>query len=84
MGQFGKALGSLVSPAAIIVLLVLVVCYQAAKAFFSPLRAIPGPFWARFTRAWYLRRVWQGDFEKTNIELHNKYGTQKASLISVL
>jgi hypothetical protein len=40
----------------------------------NPLRQIPGPFWARFTRLWYLRKVWKGDFQKTNIELHKKYG----------
>lgn len=45
------------------------------RAVFTPLQSIPGPFLARFTRLWYLYRVWKGDFEKVNIELHRKYGT---------
>ncbi|RFU26581.1 hypothetical protein B7463_g9752, partial [Scytalidium lignicola] len=44
------------------------------KAVTSPLRHVPGPFWARFSRLWYWRAVWKGDFEKTNIALHKKYG----------
>ncbi len=40
----------------------------------SPLRSIPGPFWARFTRLWYFFRVAQGGFEKDNIALHRRYG----------
>ncbi|OKL64466.1 hypothetical protein UA08_00990 [Talaromyces atroroseus] len=41
----------------------------------SPLRHIPGPFWTRFTRAWYLYRLSQGHFEKENIDLHNEFGS---------
>ncbi|KAK5054408.1 hypothetical protein LTR84_001298 [Exophiala bonariae] len=59
----------------LVVLALVIIIYQATKAFLDPLKAIPGPFWARFTRAWYLRKVWHGDFEKTNIALHEKYGT---------
>ncbi|OAQ66758.1 cytochrome P450 pisatin demethylase [Pochonia chlamydosporia 170] len=43
-------------------------------AIFSPLRSIPGPFWARFTRLWYFRRVYDGNFEHDNIDLHRRYG----------
>lgn len=38
------------------------------------LQSIPGPFWARFTRFWYFRRLWNGHFEDDNIRLHNQYG----------
>lgn len=38
------------------------------------LQSIPGPFWARFTRLWYFRRLWNGHFEDDNIRLHNQYG----------
>ncbi|KAL4863247.1 hypothetical protein BDV12DRAFT_177740 [Aspergillus spectabilis] len=38
------------------------------------LQSIPGPFWTRFTRLWYFRRLWNGHFEKDNINLHSKYG----------
>lgn len=43
-------------------------------ALFSPLRSIPGPFWTKFTRLWYFKRVYQGNFEHDNIELHRRYG----------
>jgi hypothetical protein len=41
----------------------------------SPLRHIPGPFWTRFTRAWYFYRLSRGHFEKDNINLHNEFGS---------
>lgn len=44
------------------------------QAITSPLRSIPGPFWARFTRLWYFARVANGSFEKDNIALHRRYG----------
>lgn len=40
----------------------------------SPLRGIPGPFTARFSRLWYFNRVNKGHFEKDNTTLHKKYG----------
>ncbi|KAL2839393.1 cytochrome P450 [Aspergillus pseudoustus] len=44
------------------------------RALLHPLREVPGPLSARFTRLWYLRAVNKGDFEKTNINLHKAYG----------
>ena len=44
------------------------------KQLSSPLRSIPGPFIARFTKFWYFHRVWRGQFEKDNLALHQKYG----------
>jgi hypothetical protein len=41
---------------------------------YGSLRDIPGPFTASFTRLWKLRQMYKGDFEKTNIALHKKYG----------
>lgn len=49
-------------------------CSVVYTAFFSSLRSIPGPFWAKLTRLWYLRRVHLGNFENDNIELHRRYG----------
>ncbi|KAG9237237.1 cytochrome P450 [Amylocarpus encephaloides] len=40
----------------------------------GPLRSVPGPFLAKFTRAWYLWALWMGDFELRDIEYHRKYG----------
>lgn len=39
----------------------------------SPLRQLPGPFAARFTRLWYLRSIWGGQAHWENIALHRKY-----------
>lgn len=44
------------------------------QSFTSPLRDIPGPFWTRFSKLWYLKHVKQGHFEKENIQLHKQYG----------
>lgn len=51
------------------------------RAVFTPLRSVPGPFLARFSRLWYLYKLWEGNFEKVNIELHRKYGTWFGSTI---
>ncbi|KAG4433830.1 hypothetical protein IFR05_010678 [Cadophora sp. M221] len=40
----------------------------------DPLRAVPGPRLARYTRLWYLYKIYQGQFEKVNIGLHQRYG----------
>ncbi|KAK6193521.1 hypothetical protein LQW54_012388 [Pestalotiopsis sp. IQ-011] len=40
----------------------------------SPLRAIPGPFAARFTDLWYLLKVRRRNFEVANKHLHDRYG----------
>lgn len=42
--------------------------------FLSPLRSIPGPFLARFTRWWEYRLVKQGNSNQEFIRLHKKYG----------
>ncbi|GME41742.1 Cytochrome P450 [Neofusicoccum parvum] len=52
----------------------LVVLRSLVRAAVSPLRSIPGPFFARFSRLWYLKHVYRGEFHKTNVALHRKYG----------
>ncbi|MCJ1390938.1 hypothetical protein MMC18_003799, partial [Xylographa bjoerkii] len=47
---------------------------RAYKAYTSPLRDIPGPWLARLTRVWLAKAIAGADFEKTNIQLHQKYG----------
>jgi hypothetical protein len=44
------------------------------RAFVTPLRGIPGPFAAKFSRIWKLVEILKGHFEKTDIALHRKYG----------
>ncbi|CAG8909742.1 unnamed protein product [Penicillium egyptiacum] len=53
--------------------------YFVAQALLSPLRGIPGPFWARFTRLWKLLEIYRGRFEKTSIALHKKYGKRMSA-----
>ena len=50
------------------------ILYLIANFIRDPLRDIPGPFLARFTRFWYFIEVYKGSFEVSNIALHKKYG----------
>lgn len=54
--------------------IVLQLVLRLSRALVSPLKDIPGPFWARFTTLWYFKRVHHGAFEQDNILLHQKYG----------
>jgi hypothetical protein len=47
---------------------------RLVSAAISPLRRIPGPFAARFTRLWYYQKIKEGEFEKINQQLHQRYG----------
>ncbi|KAL4953679.1 cytochrome P450 [Aspergillus filifer] len=40
----------------------------------DPLKSVPGPIVARYTRLWWFFKVKQGDFHRENIYLHRKYG----------
>ena len=51
------------------------IIYLLIQFILDPLRDIPGPFLARFTRLWYLIEIYKGSFELTEIELHKKYGS---------
>jgi hypothetical protein len=64
---------NLVSSAVGIVVLaeVLVVLYNL---FINPLRDIPGPLLARFTRLWEFKQALAGTMAETLIELHQKHG----------
>lgn len=50
------------------------VIYAIYSYLTSPLRSIPGPWVARFTRLWYFMHVRSGEFHHKNIALHAKYG----------
>ncbi|KAJ5104801.1 hypothetical protein NUU61_002148 [Penicillium alfredii] len=56
------------------VLIALPILLRLSRVLFSPLRSIPGPFWARVSRLWYFDRVRRGQFEHENIRLHQQYG----------
>ena len=48
--------------------------YLAIQHITSPVRSVPGPWQARFTRLWFLLKVRSGSFHHDNIDLHRKYG----------
>jgi hypothetical protein len=52
----------------------LVALYFLIRFILDPLRDIPGPFLARFTRLWYFIEIYKGSFEQTNIKLHKRFG----------
>ncbi|CAK4033497.1 P450 monooxygenase [Lecanosticta acicola] len=41
----------------------------------SPLRDVPGPAAAPWTKLWYFRSIWRGDAHQENIGLHRRYAT---------
>jgi hypothetical protein len=51
-----------------------VALYFLIRFILDPLRDVPGPFLARFTRLWYFIELYKGRFEQTDIELHKRYG----------
>lgn len=59
---------------ALILLVTYLVISRIARTYITPLRSVPGPFLARFTRLWELRVVLKEDFATYNIALHKKYG----------
>jgi cytochrome P450 len=46
----------------------------AYRRYLSPLRSIPGPFWASVTRLWHIRVILRGDQNLELIRLHDQYG----------
>lgn len=50
----------------------------AYHVFISPLKSIPGPFMARFTRLWEVWAMSRGGFHKRVVELHEKHGNHYA------
>lgn len=55
-------------------LVALRILYTIVTGLCSPLRRIPGPLNAHFTKLWYFIRVGKGNFHHENINLHRKYG----------
>ncbi|ROT39072.1 cytochrome P450 [Sodiomyces alkalinus F11] len=50
-------------------------CFWNLYSYFtSPLRKYPGPFFARWTRLWYLYQSWTGDSHLELYRLHQKHG----------
>jgi hypothetical protein len=58
----------------VLLLSTLYIVFLLVQFALDPLRDIPGPLLARFTRFWYFLEIYKGSFERSNIELHKKYG----------
>ncbi|KAI3572687.1 hypothetical protein IWW34DRAFT_761644 [Fusarium oxysporum f. sp. albedinis] len=43
-------------------------------ALLGPLKNVPGPFLAKFTRLWELKCLRDRDFERKLVKLHQQYG----------
>lgn len=70
------AVSTLASIAAALALLV------AAARHIQSCLALPntaGPPWARWSRLWYLRATWKGDFHEWNMRAHARGGTYAAA-----
>lgn len=44
------------------------------RIFFSPIRHVPGPFLAKFTRLWHIYTILAGKQNLKLVELHKKHG----------
>ena len=49
--------------------------YGYLQFFTSPIKHVPGPFWAKFTNLWRLLNVYTRHAEKTQRQLHDRYGS---------
>jgi hypothetical protein len=58
----------------VVLLGLLVLARYLVRALASPLRDLPGPPLARFTRLWELYNNYQGHLEHVMIALHKRYG----------
>ncbi|PKY06141.1 pisatin demethylase [Aspergillus campestris IBT 28561] len=56
------------------VTVVAVVAHRLYGFIHDPLRRVPGPWLARFTRLWELVQICGGHFEQINLDLHRRYG----------
>lgn len=59
------------------VLVVLSIVQRAYKALTTPLRHLPGPLLARFSRWWLFGAIGSRNFQTININLHKKYGVSQ-------
>lgn len=61
-------------PVLIVAGLVLLVTVIIHRRHFSPLKDIPGPFWASFSRLWHIRITLDGNQNEQLTQAHEKYG----------
>ena len=58
----------------IVLLLIPLFLHALYKAYATPLRHVPGPWIAKFTRLWLLGAINSREYQKINVELHRNYG----------
>lgn len=63
---------------------VLLVLYYLIVPLLHPLRDVPGPVFARYTRLWEVYQNWCGQFEHVTVALHKQYGDYKCPKLGVL
>ena len=56
-------------------LLVFVIVFGSNTRYNTPLRKVPGPFVASFTRLWKISRILYHQQHEDYMELHQKFGT---------
>lgn len=54
--------------------LVLLLTTLAWRRFLSPLRDVPGPFWASLTRLWHVKIIIDGNQNEQLRDAHERYG----------
>lgn len=68
-------------PVMLVGLAAILIVYHLVKTLFSPLRNVPGPTLARFTRLWELYQNFRGQFEHVTIALHKRYGIRSIPVL---
>jgi benzoate 4-monooxygenase len=58
----------------VVVFPILIIYWLLHPWFFSPLRSVPGPWYAVYTKWWLVYKTWRGVRAKTIHQLHLKYG----------
>lgn len=58
-----------------LVLIGLVVMRAILRRYWTPIRDIPGPFLASFSKLWQVYNLWKGHIKEELIRLHKKHGT---------
>lgn len=64
-----------------IILLVSSLAWIVYARCFHPLAKYPGPFFASITRLWHIINVAQGSSDKTQRQLHEKYGNIASPIV---
>lgn len=72
--SFANMITSTLVKAIFAALVILRIFYAILASVLSPLRKVPGPFAACFTKLWYFTRVAKGNFHHENTDLHRRYG----------